>query len=56
MHEAEQDRFNMELLNDYYERDMLEQEERDALIRAYREWGVEEVVHANQERGSGHEE
>jgi hypothetical protein len=37
MHEAEQYRYNSEMLNEYYERDILERETRDALLREYRE-------------------
>ncbi|KAH9021473.1 hypothetical protein EDB85DRAFT_417747 [Lactarius pseudohatsudake] len=50
--EAEQYRYNVELLNGYYERDMREREEREALIREYREWDVE----GNVERDNDHEE
>lgn len=41
MHEGEQYQQNVRLLNDYYERDILEREEREALVRAYREWDAE---------------
>jgi hypothetical protein len=38
MHEAEQYQYNSEMLNEYYECDILEREARDALLRGYREW------------------
>jgi len=37
MHEEEQYRYNTDLLNDYFERDLLERAEHDALVQAYRE-------------------
>jgi hypothetical protein len=52
MHEADQYRYDAALLNDYFERDMREREERDALVQAYREWGAEEGGLANPERDS----
>ncbi len=48
MHEGNQ--YSAELLNEYYERDIREREEREALVRAYREWDVE----AHAERGDNH--
>ena len=48
MHEEEQYRYNTALLNDYFERDLLEREEREALVQAYHELDVEE--------GNGHSE
>ena len=48
MHEEEQYRRNMELLNDYFERDLLEREEREALVQAYRELDVEEGSQHNE--------
>ena len=53
MYEAVQFRNNLEALNDYYERDIQEREEREALIQAYRAWDAEEEGFANPERGSG---
>ena len=38
MHQAEHDRYNLELLNDYYECDIREREVRGDLVREYREW------------------
>jgi hypothetical protein len=58
MHEEEQYRYNMELLKDYFEQDLLEREEREALVRAYYELDAVEgpggkFTHAES---SGHNE
>lgn len=42
MHEAEQWRHNMGLLNEYYERDVREREEHAALLQEYRAWYLED--------------
>jgi hypothetical protein len=42
MHEAEQSRINAELLNHYFQQDLLEREEHNALVQAYHEWDQEE--------------
>jgi hypothetical protein len=42
MHEEEKYRSNTGLLNDYYEQDLLEREEREALVRAYHQLDAEE--------------
>jgi hypothetical protein len=44
MHEAEQWRHNMGQLNEYYERDIREREERAALLQEYRAWYLEDDV------------
>lgn len=46
MYEEERYQYNVQLLNEYFEYDMREREERDALIRAYQEWDAEEDPHA----------
>lgn len=42
MHAEQLYRYNTELLNEYFEQDLLEREERKSLISAYRELDVEE--------------
>jgi hypothetical protein len=42
MYEADGFRNNLAFLNDCFERDMQERQERDALIREYEEWCTEE--------------
>jgi hypothetical protein len=42
MHAEQLYQYNTELLNDYFEQDLLEREERTSLISAYRELDVEE--------------
>lgn len=42
MHAEQLYQYNTELLNSYFEQDLLEREERKSLISAYRELDVEE--------------
>ena len=51
MYEAEGFRNNLEFLNNHIELEMQEQQEREALIRAYGEWCTEEEGLANGELG-----
>jgi hypothetical protein len=58
MYEGERFQNELEVLNDYYERDIQERREHDERVRGYQECRAEKDLEelANKKRGDGSEE